>query len=419
VSEPLATTLGTLLAELERRASEAHWPAPEAGFAAHVFATTGTSIPTALAGLAHNLSAQAISETDEARWSQAPVLAAGGYVLAGGVAGNGIAGRWREGAARLAERDPFPPDRAAFFYRPVELLGLAFGAQAIGGEFAGWLGRVVADGERLVSDDLWHRVLGTAAAATLGTAWSTSISAAELEAATADELALVAWMTTSDADTATRLLGEHVARADLDRLLLDRAVVASVDVSDAARAAVTAGALRKSVEDVLQSAHAARWQLARTERDALELVIHLCQRFPRYVRQLAERHRARPPLSIDDEYDLQDHLHALLRLHFDDVREEEWTPSYGGSRARMDFLLKREQLVVEAKMTRDRLDQRKVVEELIIDKEHYRQHGDCETLVCFVYDPEHRLANPDALEGDLSDADGDPMTRVVVAPHAS
>ncbi len=48
---------------------------------------------------------------------------------------------------------------------------------------------------------------------------------------------------------------------------------------------------------------------------------------------------------------VQDHLHALLRLHFDDVREEEWAPSYGGSRTRMDFLPKRERMVVETKMT--------------------------------------------------------------------
>jgi hypothetical protein len=73
---------------------------------------------------------------------------------------------------------------------------------------------------------------------------------------------------------------------------------------------------------------------------------------------------------IDDEYDVRDHLHALLRLHFDDVREEEWAPSYGGSRTRMDFLLKRERMVVETKMTRDRLDQAKVVDELVIDKAH-------------------------------------------------
>jgi hypothetical protein len=54
------------------------------------------------------------------------------------------------------------------------------------------------------------------------------------------------------------------------------------------------------------------------------------------------------------------------------VREEEWTPSYGGVQTRMDFLLKRDQTVVEMRMTRRGLDQRKVADELIVDKEHYR-----------------------------------------------
>jgi hypothetical protein len=46
-----------------------------------------------------------------------------------------------------------------------------------------------------------------------------------------------------------------------------------------------------------------------------------------------------------------------------------------------DFLLKRERIVVETKMTRDRLDQAKVVGTLVIDTAHYRQHPDCKTLV--------------------------------------
>ena len=182
---------------------------------------------------------------------------------------------------------------------------------------------------------------------------------------------------------------------------------------------MTATALRAAVEDALESAHASRWQVTRSERDALELVEHICRRFPRYVWQLSERHAGRSALVIDDEYDVQDHLHALLRLHFDDVREEEWAPSYGGSRTRMDFLLKRERMVVETKMTRDRLDQAKVVDELVIDKAHYRQHPDCKTLVCFVYDPDHRLANPDALESDVSGNENGLTTRVIVAPQPS
>jgi len=36
------------------------------------------------------------------------------------------------------------------------------------------------------------------------------------------------------------------------------------------------------------------------------------------------RHAKRPFIGFSDEYDVQDALHALLRLHFADVRPEEY-----------------------------------------------------------------------------------------------
>lgn len=40
-------------------------------------------------------------------------------------------------------------------------------------------------------------------------------------------------------------------------------------------------------------------------------------------------------------------------MHFaDDVRAEEWAPSYAATSSRMDFIIERESLVVEVKMTR-------------------------------------------------------------------
>ena len=61
----------------------------------------------------------------------------------------------------------------------------------------------------------------------------------------------------------------------------------------------------------------------------IHLVKLICHRFHVVAKQLAHRRENRPTLTIGDEYDVQDLLHALLRLHFEDVRPEEWTPSYG------------------------------------------------------------------------------------------
>ena len=110
-------------------------------------------------------------------------------------------------------------------------------------------------------------------------------------------------------------------------------------------------------------------------------------------------------------------LHGLLRLHFDDVRPEEVTPSYAGSSARMDFLLKTEKVVVEAKMTRKNLGQKEVVAQLTEDVVRYRTHPDCHTLVCFVFDPGGFCKNPVALENDVSTNANGFAVKVIVAPH--
>lgn len=142
----------------------------------------------------------------------------------------------------------------------------------------------------------------------------------------------------------------------------------------------------------------------------------LCSRFHRVARQLRSRHSHRDTLHVEDEYDVQDLLHALLTLEHDDIRPEEWTPSYAGGSSRMDFLLKLEQIVVEAKKTRSGLGARELGEQLMVDIQKYKQHPDCRTLVCFVYDPEGRIADPRGIESDLS-GDKDGLTvRVIIAP---
>lgn len=142
---------------------------------------------------------------------------------------------------------------------------------------------------------------------------------------------------------------------------------------------------------------------AKTEsKDAVEIVQNICNRFHQVARQIRKRYNGRTTIDVEDEYDVQDLLHALLRLHFDDVRAEEWTPSYAGTASRMDFLLKQEKIVIEVKKTRKNLGEKEVGGQLAIDIQRYQVHPDCETLICFVYDPEARVANPAGIENDLN-----------------
>lgn len=142
----------------------------------------------------------------------------------------------------------------------------------------------------------------------------------------------------------------------------------------------------------------------------------LAQRFHNIARQLRNRYSQRPTIEVEDEYDVQDLLHSLLLIYFDDIRPEEWTPSYAGKSSRMDFLIKAEQMVIETKKTRKGLDAKELGDQLIVDIQRYQAHPDCKTLFCFVYDPEARITNPVGIEADLSGTHNSLDVVVVIEP---
>lgn len=150
--------------------------------------------------------------------------------------------------------------------------------------------------------------------------------------------------------------------------------------------------------------------------DHISQIEFILSRFHLVALQLRLRHEGRMSLFISDEYDAQDLLHSLLCLFFNDIRPEEWTPSYAGGSSRMDFLLKPERTVIEVKKTRQTLLDREIGEQLIIDHAKYGNHPDCDTLFCLVYDPDFLLANPIGLEEDLSKQEGRPQVRALVVP---
>lgn len=143
-------------------------------------------------------------------------------------------------------------------------------------------------------------------------------------------------------------------------------------------------------------------KVSKTLTDNIQLIINLFNRFHLICKQLRERYNSRETLDVCDEYDVQDLIHSLLCIYFDDIRAEEWTPSYAGSCSRQDFLLKKENIVIEIKKTRKGLQDKQVGEQLIVDIERYRSHPDCKILLCFIYDPDERISNPRGLENDLT-----------------
>jgi hypothetical protein len=192
---------------------------------------------------------------------------------------------------------------------------------------------------------------------------------------------------------------------------LDHAVVRQPDRSNFGSELEVSGAgavqILKHVREALdvhrapaRAAHAA--DASHRSYGQFDPILHLCFRFHEVVKQLRIRHANRATVEIQDEYDVQDLMHALLRIFFEDVRDEEWTPRYAGGSSRMDFLLPDEETVLEVKKTRNGLGSKEIGEQLIIDIAKYQQHPKCKRLICFVYDPDARISNPRGLEKDLS-----------------
>lgn len=159
------------------------------------------------------------------------------------------------------------------------------------------------------------------------------------------------------------------------------------------------------------------YNISKSETDVLNTLERIFSNFHSVVRQLRIRYDDRETLDVSNEYDVQDLLHALLKLFFSDIRPEEYTPSYAGNHRRMDFLLKPEETVIEVKMTRASLKNKEASEQLNDDIATYKEHADCDTLVCFIYDPDGRINNPVGFERDLSNQSTDKLNvKVFVFP---
>ena len=156
-----------------------------------------------------------------------------------------------------------------------------------------------------------------------------------------------------------------------------------------------------------------------TDRESPLIVLErIFSKFHAIAKQLRHRHANRETLDITDEYDVQDLLHGLLIVFSDDIRAEEVTPNYAGKSARIDFLLKQEGIAIEVKMTRKGLGNKEIGDQLLLDIERYKEHQDCSTLVCFVYDPEGRIGNLNGFISDLEKQSKEDLSvRVFINPE--
>lgn len=152
------------------------------------------------------------------------------------------------------------------------------------------------------------------------------------------------------------------------------------------------------------------------EIPTLKRLVKILERLPSVSRTIQKTNRwaSRNTLEIKDEYDVQDLLHGVLHIDFDDIRPEEWCPSYAGTNTRIDFILPAESIAIETKHTKNVKAQITIVEELVIDIARYKAHHDVKHLVCAIWDTAHHLKNSVALKNDLEKHNSGFVTVVVM-----
>lgn len=288
-----------------------NWESPESGFARYVFYRADSKPPFSVA------TDVVIQSLEPRRLHQAPVLAAVGYELASGKAfGESFLEAWANGLTRLASREAFPSDRASFFYRPVELLGISLGASLcpkVRPEDLRWLQDVLAEGEqKLVNSELWTFLLGIYAAQTLSVSWKPK-SLSLPEEMTIDELALAKWICSFHLSSA-QLLGFTQLESEIDKVLLERCITTSVFTYDTSRTAVLYLSLKRTVTQVVQTNCEHHLQVSHNTQEAVKLITSLCNRLHLAVQQLQSQHYR---IEITDEYDIQDFLQTLSQLRYD------------------------------------------------------------------------------------------------------
>jgi len=153
-----------------------------------------------------------------------------------------------------------------------------------------------------------------------------------------------------------------------------------------------------------------------SEQEPLQLLHKVCLRFHSVARQLRLRKDYRPTLEVEDDYDLQDLLCALLKVEFEEVGTDEWTPPYTGGAPRTTLFLNKDQIAVVAKKTRSGLSTKELADQVAADSAYYRAQDKCATLFIFIYDPEGRIGSPKRLETNLTSVSERCRVEVLVAP---
>ena len=132
-------------------------------------------------------------------------------------------------------------------------------------------------------------------------------------------------------------------------------------------------------------------------RADIALAEQLCSRVGDAAKPLQKPRANKKRLELEDEYDVQDVLHALFLGYFREVINEDPISKKGSQSTRADFSIEKLGLIVEVKFVREPGDQKKIEGALKEDLMMYPRWPHLEHLFFVIYNSS-RLASKDALD---------------------
>ncbi len=145
--------------------------------------------------------------------------------------------------------------------------------------------------------------------------------------------------------------------------------------------------------------------LSKLESEPENEVEAMLRAIPRALRELDADNRRKDgvPFTVENEFDLQDFVRAMLRARFPALSAEDAVQTVAGRGGRVDFRLKDERIYIELKVFRDMNHWRNSMYGDISSKiQRYGREHDCDDLFVFVYDPFAKFTEAESAERDFS-----------------
>lgn len=154
----------------------------------------------------------------------------------------------------------------------------------------------------------------------------------------------------------------------------------------------------------------------RGNESALARIKQVIRMFDTSAKILSKRRQNKTSYLIEDEYDMQDLLHCILKSQFPDIKKESHSIEIAKGEKRIDLVIPSARIVIELKIIFDKGKSLEIVDQLKIDIESYHSHPHCGTFIGFIYNPQNEIEDPEKIINDLSGTrtKGDHVFEVII-----